>query len=160
MWFSKNEYFPSKMHYSFFENRERVLSRRTGEKWVLFQSYKSSRHTRATRIFAVGDYNDFTVLDPQDLTIVYHISSRQTLKSRPGKNKITIFRVEPDWISSYVITSSFTPNRPDRLVGVTMAGMIKVWSLVDLEKKVIFILKIKKSPDKNLKTSIHLKNAN
>ncbi|PAV62290.1 hypothetical protein WR25_03965 isoform D [Diploscapter pachys] len=43
--------------------------------------------------------------------------------------------VEPDWISSFVITSNLTPNRPDRLIGVTMAGMIKVWSLVELEKK-------------------------
>ncbi|PAV78673.1 hypothetical protein WR25_21206 isoform A [Diploscapter pachys] len=51
------------------------------------------------------------------------------------KTYVVFKEVEPDWISSFVITSNLTPNRPDRLIGVTMVGMIKVWSLVELEKK-------------------------
>uniref|UniRef100_A0A1I7XSF6 WD_REPEATS_REGION domain-containing protein n=1 Tax=Heterorhabditis bacteriophora TaxID=37862 RepID=A0A1I7XSF6_HETBA len=79
--------------------------------------YKSSRHTRSTRLFCVGDYSDIVVIDPQDLTVVFHLNSR----------------VEPDWICSYAIVQRF--NRPDQCIGLSMAGMIKIWSLVELEKK-------------------------
>ncbi|CAD6188336.1 unnamed protein product [Caenorhabditis auriculariae] len=80
-------------------------------------TYKTSRHTRATRLFCTGDYCDFIVMDPQDLTIVYHISSR----------------VEPDWVCSYVIVQR--DLKADQCIGVTMSGMVKLWTLVGLEKK-------------------------
>ncbi|ETN84731.1 WD domain, G-beta repeat protein [Necator americanus] len=39
-------------------------------------TYKSSRHTRSTRLFCIGDYSDIVVMDPQDLTVVFQLSSR------------------------------------------------------------------------------------
>lgn len=57
-------------------------------------------------------------MDPQDLTIVYNLSSR----------------VEPEWIQCYSIITR--PNKGDQCIGLTPAGMVKVWSLTDLEKKV------------------------
>ncbi|KHJ90153.1 WD domain, G-beta repeat protein [Oesophagostomum dentatum] len=80
-------------------------------------TYKSSRHTRSTRLFCIGDYSDIVVMDPQDLTVVFLLSSR----------------VEPDWVCSYEIVQR--PNKPEQCIGVSMAGMIKIWSLVELEKK-------------------------
>ncbi|KAL6725465.1 hypothetical protein Aduo_007515 [Ancylostoma duodenale] len=80
-------------------------------------TYKSSRHTRSTRLFCIGDYSDIVVMDPQDLTVVFQLSSR----------------VEPDWVCSYDIVHR--ANKPEQCVGVSMAGMIKIWSLVELEKK-------------------------
>lgn len=43
---------------------------------VVVQTYKSSRHTRSTRLFCIGDYSDVVVMDPQDLTVVFQLSSR------------------------------------------------------------------------------------
>nr|CDJ83842.1 WD40 repeat domain containing protein [Haemonchus contortus] len=80
-------------------------------------TYKSSRHTRSTRLFCIGDYSDIVVLDPQDLTVVFQLSSR----------------VEPDWICSYEIVQR--TNKSEQCIGISMAGMIKVWSLMELEKK-------------------------
>ncbi|KAJ1367707.1 hypothetical protein KIN20_028670 [Parelaphostrongylus tenuis] len=81
-------------------------------------TYKSSRHTRSTRLFCVGDYSDIVVMDPNDLTVVFNLSSR----------------VEPDWICSYDIVRR--TNKLEQCIGVSMAGMIKIWSLVELEKRV------------------------
>ncbi|CAB3403143.1 unnamed protein product [Caenorhabditis bovis] len=80
-------------------------------------TYKSSRHTRATRLLCIGDYCDIQVMDPQDLTIVFTIASR----------------VEPDWVISYALLAR--SNRTDQLVGLTMSGMMKIWTLNELEKK-------------------------
>lgn len=46
------------------------------EKKGNFQTYKTSRHTRQTKLFCIGDYSDFIVMDPQDLAVVYSLSSR------------------------------------------------------------------------------------
>lgn len=80
-------------------------------------TYKSSRHTRSTRLFCIGDYSDVVVMDPQDLTVVFQLSSR----------------VEPDWICCYDVVQR--TNKSEQCIGISMAGMIKVWSLVELEKK-------------------------
>ncbi|KAK6032065.1 WD domain, G-beta repeat protein [Ostertagia ostertagi] len=80
-------------------------------------TYKSSRHTRSTRLFCIGDYSDIVVLDPQDLTVVFQLSSR----------------VEPDWVCCYDVVQR--TNKSEQCIGISMAGMIKVWSLVELEKK-------------------------
>ncbi|WKY03000.1 hypothetical protein Q1695_016360 [Nippostrongylus brasiliensis] len=80
-------------------------------------TYRSSRHTRSTRLFCIGDYSDIIVMDPQDLTVVFQLSSR----------------VEPDWICSYEIVQR--SNKPEQCIGISMAGMIKIWSLTELEKK-------------------------
>ncbi|KAK6034597.1 WD domain, G-beta repeat protein, partial [Cooperia oncophora] len=80
-------------------------------------TYKSSRHTRSTRLFCIGDYSDIAVVDPQDLTVVFQLSSR----------------VEPDWICCYDVVQR--TNKSEQCIAISMAGMIKVWSLVELEKK-------------------------
>ncbi|KAK5966706.1 WD domain G-beta repeat protein [Trichostrongylus colubriformis] len=80
-------------------------------------TYKSSRHTRSTRLFCIGDYSDIVVVDPQDLTVVFQLSSR----------------VEPDWICCYEVVQR--TNKSEQCIGISMAGMIKVWSLLELEKK-------------------------
>lgn len=86
-------------------------------RYIYPYTYKSSRHTRATRLFCIGDYSDIQVMDPQDLTVVFSISSR----------------VEPDWISCFTIISH--PEKEDQLIGMTLSGMMKVWTLTELEKK-------------------------
>uniref|UniRef100_A0A8R1DG08 t-SNARE coiled-coil homology domain-containing protein n=1 Tax=Caenorhabditis japonica TaxID=281687 RepID=A0A8R1DG08_CAEJA len=80
-------------------------------------TYKSSRHTRATLLFCIGDYSDIQVMDPQDLTVKFSISSR----------------VEPDWISCYTLITR--PEKEDQIIGMTLSGMMKVWTLAELEKK-------------------------
>ncbi|CAI5446025.1 unnamed protein product [Caenorhabditis angaria] len=80
-------------------------------------TYKSSRHTRATRLICIGDYCDIQVMDPQDLTLVFSIASR----------------VEPDWISCFTFVQR--NNKNEQLIGMTLGGMMKVWTLQDLEKK-------------------------
>ncbi|CAI4229926.1 unnamed protein product [Auanema sp. JU1783] len=79
-------------------------------------TYKS-RHVRSTKLFCIGDYADFVVMDPQDLTIVFNLSSR----------------VEPDWICRYCFVQR--PGKPPQCIGLSAVEMIKIWSLVDLEKK-------------------------
>lgn len=86
-------------------------------RYIYPYTYKSSRHTRATRLFCIGDYSDIQVMDPQDLTVVFCIASR----------------VEPDWISCFVVISH--QEREDQLIGMTLSGMMKVWTLSELEKK-------------------------
>ncbi|KIH66999.1 WD domain, G-beta repeat protein [Ancylostoma duodenale] len=48
-------------------------------------------------------------------------------------NNLPNSTVEPDWVCSYDIVHR--ANKPEQCVGVSMAGMIKIWSLVELEKK-------------------------
>lgn len=86
-------------------------------RYIYPYTYKSSRHTRATRLFCIGDYSDIQVMDPQDLTVVFCIASR----------------VEPDWISSFTVITH--PGKEDQLIGLTLSGMMKVWTLSELEKK-------------------------
>ncbi|KJH46424.1 hypothetical protein DICVIV_07498 [Dictyocaulus viviparus] len=56
-------------------------------------------------------------MNPNDLSVVFNLSSR----------------VEPDWICSYEIVQR--SNKLEQCIGVSMTGMIKIWSLIDLEKK-------------------------
>ncbi|KAF1761406.1 hypothetical protein GCK72_009662 [Caenorhabditis remanei] len=86
-------------------------------RYIYPYTYKSSRHTRATRLLCIGDYSDIQVMDPQDLTVVFCIASR----------------VEPDWISCFIVINH--PGKEDQLIGMTLSGMMKVWTLNELEKK-------------------------
>lgn len=56
-------------------------------------------------------------MDPQDLTVVFNIASR----------------VEPDWISCFTFVSR--AEKEDQLIGMTLSGMMKVWTLSELEKR-------------------------
>ncbi|MFH4974008.1 hypothetical protein AB6A40_000717 [Gnathostoma spinigerum] len=69
------------------------------------------------RLYCIGDYAEIIVLDPQDLNTLFTLSSR----------------VEPDWICA--ISIFLLPGRPDSVVGISKNGMMKVWRLVDLDKK-------------------------
>ncbi|VDP07804.1 unnamed protein product [Heligmosomoides polygyrus] len=104
---------------------------------VVVQTYKSSRHTRSTRLFCIGDYSDVVVMDPQDLTVVFQLSSSGMCWWIDGLRPPTVgvLRVEPDWICCYDVVQR--TNKSEQCIGISMAGMIKVWSLVELEKKVI-----------------------
>uniref|UniRef100_A0A9J2PMT9 Uncharacterized protein n=1 Tax=Ascaris lumbricoides TaxID=6252 RepID=A0A9J2PMT9_ASCLU len=69
------------------------------------------------RLYCVGEYAEVIVLDPQDLNVLFTLSSR----------------VEPDWISSLAFFK--TSENIDCIIGVSMGGMMKVWRLIDLDKK-------------------------
>lgn len=45
-------------------------------------------------------------------------------------------RVEPDWLNSFSFISR--AGKPDSILGVSVAGIVKVWRLVDLDQKVQF----------------------
>ncbi|CAJ0941220.1 unnamed protein product, partial [Mesorhabditis belari] len=80
-------------------------------------SFKSSSRAQMTRLVCSGDYNDFLVLDPQDLTPVFSISSR----------------VDADKIMAFSLMKR--SNRAEQLLGVSANGILKVWSLMELDKK-------------------------
>uniref|UniRef100_A0A1I7VUE0 WD repeat-containing protein 7 n=1 Tax=Loa loa TaxID=7209 RepID=A0A1I7VUE0_LOALO len=68
-------------------------------------------------LYCIGDYAEVVVIDPQDMNILFTLSSR----------------VEPDWIAAFTIISY--PNKQDAVLGMTTSGMMKVWLLFDLDKK-------------------------
>ncbi|GMS89618.1 hypothetical protein PENTCL1PPCAC_11793, partial [Pristionchus entomophagus] len=72
---------------------------------------------KRTMIICSGEYNDLVVLDPSDLTVLFYFNSR----------------VEPDWVSSFIFVHR--SGKVDSCVGLTMAGMIKLWRMVDLDRK-------------------------
>ncbi|CAJ0578746.1 unnamed protein product, partial [Mesorhabditis spiculigera] len=78
---------------------------------------KAANSAFNTRIICAGDYADFIVLDPQDLTPVFTISSR----------------VEPDWITAFTLVKR--TNRADQILGFSKSGMVKIWTIEDLDQK-------------------------
>ncbi|KAM3722833.1 WD repeat-containing protein [Dirofilaria immitis] len=68
-------------------------------------------------LYCIGDYAEVMVIDPQDMSILFTLSSR----------------VEPDWITAFTIFSR--PTKQDALLGMTTSGLIKSWILFDLDKK-------------------------
>ncbi|GMT20536.1 hypothetical protein PFISCL1PPCAC_11833 [Pristionchus fissidentatus] len=72
---------------------------------------------KRTIIICSGEYNDLVVLDPSDLTVMFYFNSR----------------VEPDWVSSFLFVHR--AGKTDACVGLTMAGMIKLWRMIDLDRK-------------------------
>ncbi|VDK82216.1 unnamed protein product [Litomosoides sigmodontis] len=65
-------------------------------------------------LYCIGDYSEVVVIDPQDMNILFTLNSR----------------VEPDWITSFTIIC-----HPNAVLGITTCGMMKVWVLLDLDKK-------------------------
>jgi len=84
---------------------------------IIPYTYQVSTSTYLTRLFCVGDYAEVIVMDAQDLNILFSLSSR----------------VEPDWINSLTVVR--TQANHDVVIGISIAGMIKLWSLRDLLKK-------------------------
>uniref|UniRef100_A0A0N4ZTC2 WD_REPEATS_REGION domain-containing protein n=1 Tax=Parastrongyloides trichosuri TaxID=131310 RepID=A0A0N4ZTC2_PARTI len=77
------------------------------------------QHQKSTRLFCCGDYAEIVIMDPNDLSIIFSLTSR----------------VEPDWISALSVVRPFEKN--DVVIGLSMSGMVKLWSLVDIEKREI-----------------------
>nr|CTP81986.1 BMA-RBC-2 [Brugia malayi] len=68
-------------------------------------------------LYCIGDYAEVVVIDPQDMNILFTLNSR----------------VEPDWIAAFTFVSH--SNKQDAILGVTTCGMMKVWLLLDLDKR-------------------------
>ncbi|VBB32022.1 unnamed protein product, partial [Acanthocheilonema viteae] len=68
-------------------------------------------------LYCIGDYAEVVVIDPQDMNILFTLNSR----------------VEPDWVAAFTIISH--PSKQDAVLGITTCGMVKVWVLLDLDKK-------------------------
>ncbi|KAI6240020.1 hypothetical protein M3Y99_00485600 [Aphelenchoides fujianensis] len=75
-----------------------------------------SDHHSQTRLFCIGDYADVIVLDAQDLNILYFFRSQ----------------LEPDWLCA--ITAVKPYDKPV-VIGISVSGIIKMWSVEELEKK-------------------------
>ncbi|KAF7639543.1 hypothetical protein Mgra_00000872 [Meloidogyne graminicola] len=68
-------------------------------------------------LFCVGDYTDVVAIHPHDLNVLYTLNSR----------------AEPDWMNSITLVK---PNdKIDVLIGVSLAGVAKLWSLNELNLK-------------------------
>ncbi|CAK5091492.1 unnamed protein product [Meloidogyne enterolobii] len=68
-------------------------------------------------LFCVGDYTDVVAIHPHDLNVLYTLNSR----------------AEPDWLNSITLVK---PNEKiDVLIGVSLSGVAKLWSLNELNMK-------------------------
>ncbi|KAL7075515.1 hypothetical protein ACQ4LE_005347 [Meloidogyne hapla] len=68
-------------------------------------------------LFCVGDYTDVVAIHPHDLNVLYTLNSR----------------AEPDWLNSITLVK---PNdKIDVLIGVSLSGVAKLWSLNELNMK-------------------------
>nr|CAD2175907.1 unnamed protein product [Meloidogyne enterolobii] len=68
-------------------------------------------------LFCVGDYTDVVAIHPHDLNVLYTLNSR----------------AEPDWMNSITLVK---PNdKIDVLIGVSLSGVAKLWSLNELNMK-------------------------
>ncbi|VDN07727.1 unnamed protein product [Thelazia callipaeda] len=68
-------------------------------------------------LYCMGDYSEIVVINPQDMIILFTLSSR----------------VDPDWIAAFTFIT--LPTKQDTVLGLTTCGMVKIWTLVDLDKK-------------------------
>uniref|UniRef100_A0AC34RE37 Uncharacterized protein n=2 Tax=Panagrolaimus sp. JU765 TaxID=591449 RepID=A0AC34RE37_9BILA len=84
---------------------------------IIPYTYQVSATQSLTRLFCVGDYAEVIVIDAYDLNVLFTLSSR----------------VEPDWINSLTIVR--TQAKHDVVIGISISGMIKLWSIKDLAKK-------------------------
>uniref|UniRef100_A0AC34GAE3 Uncharacterized protein n=1 Tax=Panagrolaimus sp. ES5 TaxID=591445 RepID=A0AC34GAE3_9BILA len=97
----------------------------------------SSTHS-ISHLYCIGDYPDIVVIDANDLNILFTLSSR----------------IEPDWINAITVINQ--QNFQDSIIGISISGMIKVWSLSDISSKtdhqnIIYEDESKSLPIKNVK---------
>lgn len=72
-----------------------------------------------TRLFCIGNYTDVLVIDPLTLDILYTLISRE----------------QPQWIKALCI-NSLANKQDDVIVGVSISGTIKLWTVNSNEVKV------------------------
>ena len=73
-----------------------------------------------TRLFCIGNYTDVLVMDPMSLDILYSLVSRE----------------QHQWINALCINT--LANKQDEvIVGVSITGTIKLWTVGANEPKVI-----------------------
>lgn len=88
------------------------------DKIVVFE--KSSKvNGKYTRLFCIGNYTDVLVMDPIALDILYTLISREN----------------PQWIKALCI-NSLANKQDDVIVGVSISGTIKLWTVNSNEVKV------------------------
>ncbi|CAK5094644.1 unnamed protein product [Meloidogyne enterolobii] len=81
--------------------------------FLLFKACKNLHEI----LFCVGDYTDVVAIHPHDLNVLYTLNSR----------------AEPDWLNSITLVK---PNdKIDVLIGVSLSGVAKLWSLNELNMK-------------------------
>ena len=77
-------------------------------------------HGKHTRLFCIGNYTDVLVVDPMTLEILYSLVSRE----------------QHQWINALCI--NVLPNKIDEvIVGISVNGVIKLWTVGQIEHKVI-----------------------
>ncbi|CAF0723235.1 unnamed protein product [Brachionus calyciflorus] len=80
--------------------------------------YSSKLSGRYTRLFCIGNYTDVLVIDPISLDILYTLVSRE----------------KHEWIKALCI-NSLSNKQDDVIVGVSVTGTIKLWTLSANEVK-------------------------
>jgi WD repeat-containing protein 7 len=80
--------------------------------------YSSKVSGKATRLFCIGNYTDVLVMDPLSLDILYTLVSRE----------------QPQWIKALCI-NSLANKQDDVIVGVSVSGTIKLWTVNANEQK-------------------------
>uniref|UniRef100_A0A1I7SSR8 WD repeat-containing protein 7 n=1 Tax=Bursaphelenchus xylophilus TaxID=6326 RepID=A0A1I7SSR8_BURXY len=80
---------------------------------IVSYTFSSDDHA-LPKLFCIGDYSEVIILDALDLNITCFLRSR----------------IESDWLNTMTLVY---PN--EKLLGITVSGVIKMWGLQDLEKK-------------------------
>ena len=81
---------------------------------------KSSKvNGKYTRLFCIGNYSDVLVMDPINLDILYTLVSRE----------------RPQWVRALCI-NTLANKQDDVIVGVSVSGTIKLWTVNANEQKV------------------------
>jgi len=80
--------------------------------------YSSKISGKMTRLFCIGNYTDVLVMDPLSLDILYTLVSRE----------------QPQWIKALCI-NSLANKQDDVIVGVSVSGTIKLWTVNANEQK-------------------------
>lgn len=88
----------------------------------LFMIYDQSSRVNGkfTRLFCVGNYPDVLVIDPMSLDVLYTLVSRE----------------QPQWIKALCI-NTLANKQDDVIVGVSIVGTIKLWTVNANETKVL-----------------------
>ncbi|VDP23025.1 unnamed protein product [Soboliphyme baturini] len=76
-------------------------------------------------LFCAGRYSEIVAISPKNLQVLVRFASR----------------VEPDWISAFCLFG--TKQKSDVIIGVTVAGLVKIWSLQNVAENVSMTLIIK-----------------
>uniref|UniRef100_A0A914YHK6 Uncharacterized protein n=1 Tax=Panagrolaimus superbus TaxID=310955 RepID=A0A914YHK6_9BILA len=105
---------------------------------IIPYTFQASSTHSTSYLYCIGDYADVVVIDGNDLNILFTLNSR----------------VEPDWINAITVIKQ--QNSHDAIIGISISGMIKVWSLSDISNKTdhqntIFEDESKSLPIKNVK---------